>query len=289
MSIALRAALTVAGAAALAALAALSVGTIRMHQSTARAVRRLLDGSAGDPARPRAPRPPDELPEPVARYLGRALPAGPIPARAARLIQRGRFLVGGRSRPLVAVQHLTASPPGFVWDASIAFAPLVSIRVRDSYVCGEAVMSARLLATMKLVERRGEEELVRGALQRYLAEAVWFPPALLPDAGVRWTARDSASAIASIADGPHRASLEFRFDSAGDVVEIFTDDRPRFVAGDYVPTPWTCRFADHAERNGMRIPLSGTASWRLPEGEVEYWTGRIAEVELNPDVEPAAV
>jgi hypothetical protein len=289
MSTALRIFLTLAGATVLAALAALSVGTIRMHQSTARAVRRLLDGAAGDPSRPRPSRPWHGLPEPVARYFGRALPAGPIPPRAARIVQRGRFRVGGRSCPLVAVQHLAADPPGFVWDASIALAPLVSIRVRDSYLRGEADMSARLLATVRLVERRGDEELARGALQRYLAEAVWFPPALLPQAGVHWTARDSSSAIASIADGPHIASVEFQFDAAGDVVGVVAPDRPRFVAGDYVPTPWRCRFADHAERNGMRIPLSGRAAWRLPGGEVEYWTGRIVEAELNPGVEPAAV
>ena len=183
-------------------------------------------------------------------------------------------------RPFTAVQHTTAHPPGFVWDAAVNLAPLVSVRVCDSLVAGQASMTARLLSTVNLVDERNEPRLTKGALQRYLAEGVWYPPALAPDAGVVWEARAALSAVATIEHAGETASVEFRFDARGDVMEVYAADRPRHVDGSYEPTPWIGRFSNHAVRHGMRIPLEAAVAWRLPDGDLEYWSGRIERCEL---------
>ena len=87
---------------------------------------------------------------------------------------------------LKATQYFSAGLPGFVWDARIHMAPLMTVWVRDAYVGGEASMKARFLSIVTVLDEHGKAELNAGALQRYLAEAVWFPTALLPSQGIEW-------------------------------------------------------------------------------------------------------
>jgi hypothetical protein len=47
-----------------------------------------------------------------------------------------------------------------------------------------------------LADLRCEGEIARGELMRYLAEAAWYPTALLPSQSVQWEALDDHSATA---------------------------------------------------------------------------------------------
>jgi hypothetical protein len=142
----------------------------------------------------------DGIPAPVARYLSIVLPDGQRLIRKARLSQHGEFLLRPTPngwRPFQAEEVFTASPPGFVWDARIRMAPGLRIFVRDAFVDGAGFMRASAAGLLPLVNVRGTPEVAAGALHRYLAEAVWFPTALLPGQGVAWTAIDESTARAS--------------------------------------------------------------------------------------------
>ena len=142
-------------------------------------------------------------------------------------------------------------------------------------------MQAKLGAVVTMLDEHGTA-LSRGALQRYLAEAVWFPTALLPRAGLEWRAVDDSTAVATLTDSGITVSLQFRFDSSGDVVGVYAPDRPRAVQGAYQPTPWSGRFGNHAARNGVRVPLEGEVEWITPTGALPYWRGRIVSIEYDP-------
>jgi hypothetical protein len=62
----------------------------------------------------------------------------------------------------------------------------MKVRVRDTYVTGQGSMQGKILSLVPVFDERGQAELNTGALQRYLAEAVWCPTALLPGEGVKW-------------------------------------------------------------------------------------------------------
>lgn len=221
------------------------------------------------------------LPEPVARYFRRVLPEGQTYLAAAELLQEGEFLLGAGPRgwrPFRARQRFRARPPGFVWEARIRLAPCVPICVRDAYERGMGAMRARLLGVFPVVNQTGRPELNAGALQRFLAEAVWFPTALLPDQGVTWEGLDEGTARAALTDSGTTAGLQFRFNEAGDVVEIFTPGRYREVKGGYVPTPWTVRCLEYGEHHGIRIPVYCEVEWGLPEGPRPYWRGRVTAI-----------
>ena len=172
----------------------------------------------------------------------------------------------------------SSGPPGFVWDARIQMVPLVSVRVRDAYVDGAGSMHASIAGLFSVVNDRGSRELDLGALQRYLAEAVWLPTALLPGPGLSWEAMDAERARATMTDGRLTVSAEFSFNGAGDVVEVFIPDRFREMDGRYEPTPWAVACAGHEVRDGFRIPVSCVVEWRLPAGPMPYWRGRVVGI-----------
>jgi len=226
----------------------------------------------------------EHLPAPVSRYFRRVLKEGQPVIRTARLTQKGTFRVRRADdgwSAFEATQHFSADPPGFVWDAVIHMVPFMRVRVRDAYVGGRGSMQGKLLGLVPVVDARTGEELDAGTLQRYLAEAVWFPTALLPSAGVKWSAMDGDRASATLTDSGTTVSLEFRFNESGEVVEVFSPGRYREVNGEYELTPWAGRFRNYEERGGMLIPVEAEVEWRLRDGSFPYWKGRIVEVEYD--------
>lgn len=223
------------------------------------------------------------LPAPVLRYFRRVLYDGQRVIRAADLAQTGTFFVpmgGGRWCPFSATQRFVVQPAGFVWDARIHMMPLIPVHVRDGYRDGSGSMLASMGGAYALTNQAATPELDAGALQRYLAEAVWFPTALLPPAGVRWDAVDEHSAKATLTDAHTTVSLTFRFDQTGDV-ELISGDRFREDHGRFVATPWTVRCIEYDTHNGVRIPVECEVAWQLPEGPLPYWRGRLGDVQYE--------
>jgi Family of unknown function (DUF6544) len=221
------------------------------------------------------------LPEPVARYFRRALPDGQPVIRRVRLEQEGEFFAQGGWRPFRATQHFSADRPGFVWDARIFMAPFMPVYVRDAYAGGRAEMRGEILAMYPIVDQHDTQELAAGALMRYLGEAAWFPTALLPTCGVRWTAIDASRARATLTDRGTTVSLDVTFDESGDIVELFAPDRPREENGSYFPTPWRVRMLETAARDGIRIGVKSEVEWVLPEGPRPYWRGTITRIDYH--------
>lgn len=222
------------------------------------------------------------LPAPAVRYFEFALTPGQPIVRRARITWAGEFRTGADRpwKPFIAVQHYTTRPPGFVWDAKIRVAPLLSIRVRDAYIAGEGAMLGKLAALVRVVDQRGTPEMSAGALSRYLAEAVWLPTALLPSQGVVWTPIDDQSARASLTDGRTRVSIDVHFGAAGQIAHVSTV-RDRDVHGSMRLTPWVGRFDAYVRTGGMMIPTGGEAEWVRPEGPAPYWRGHTTHVEYD--------
>jgi len=261
-------------------VASFAVGAMRWEKDTERVARRLYGGPDGAVTEPEtfSPDQEDGLPAPVARYFRFALTPGQRLYRTARIEQRGQFRMGGigsRWSPFTAVQHVSTAPPAFVWDAAIRMAPLVTVRVRDGYIDGHGVMQGKLASVLTVVNQSGQPELDAGALYRYLAEGVWFPPVLLPSRGVAWEAMDDSTARATLTHAGTSASLEFRFAENGEIVGVYAPSRYREVKGKYELAPWEGRFARYVRRSGMMIPSEGEVEWILPEGRLTYFRGEI--------------
>jgi hypothetical protein len=268
-----------------AGVTTVGVGTLLWHRETAREVARLRARAAAPGAG--ATRFTSDLlaglPTPVVRYFGFALTPDQALIRRARIEWRGEFF--NRSwAPMTATQHYTVLPPGYVWDATIRFAPMVPVFVRDAYLAGEGIMRGRMGGLMDVVNQRGTPGLASGALARWLGEAVWFPTALLPREGLSWAPIDDSTARATLVDGRTTVSIDFHFGTRGEVVRVSLI-RMRDVNGTSVPTPWEgIIHPAYLRVDGMMIPASAEAAWLLPEGRLPYWRGRV--LAASYDYEP---
>ena len=218
-----------------------------------------------------------QLPPPVGRYLRHVLPEGQHSIVRADAVQDAEFFVNGAWKPLHATQRFSVAPPGFVWDARIEMAPLLSVYVRDAYVDGEGSMRATMLGLYTLTDQKGPSELDAGALQRYLGEALWIPTAFLPGSGITWAPAGDRAAIATITDGETAVSLEFRFNGSDEVVEVvgerFAEDR-----GEYALRSWQVTCREYQRQSGILIPSFCEVAWLMPEGRVPYWRGRVVDI-----------
>jgi hypothetical protein len=266
------------------AAVALAGGTWRWKSRTDRLHTRLMRARS-----PIAPLTYDEsvlqdLPRPVQRYFRAVLKQGQPMIAVARFTHTGTFNMGETTpnwRTFSSAQIVTTSPPGFDWDARVRMAPGVAAFVHDAYVAGEGLLHAEALGLVTVAEMRGTPDLAHGELLRYLAEAMWYPTALLPGQGVVWTPVDDGSARATLTDGATSVSLDFRFGPDGLIESSFADARPRTADGTVSPTPWRGKAWRYELRSGVRIPIEAEVEWVLPGGPYPYWRGEMTSIDYE--------
>ena len=266
----------VAAGVVAAAAGALGIGALRWQRDTARAVGDLDGGDAAPGGQARYSRADlHGLPEPVVRYFEHVLVPGQPMVVRARVEHEGEFQSRpGRWDPFTSVEEFAVVPPGYVWDASIGMLPLVPVRVRDGYIGGVGSMHARVGGLVTMVSQQGGREMAEATLQRYLAEATWFPTALLPRSGVRWTPLDDSTARATISDGGVSASVDVHFTRDGTIARM-TTDRYRADGDQVVLTPWEGTSDGYERHDGMLIPTTGDAAYVIGGIRRPYWRGRL--------------
>lgn len=219
------------------------------------------------------------LPAPVQRYLRRALTEGQPMVSALDMVHAGSFNLretGEQWRPFRSRQRVLMRRPGFVWDGRISLLPGLAVRVHDAYVAGEGILHPAILGLLTLANLRDDGDLARSELMRFLAEAPWYPTALLPSQGVQWEPIDESSARATLRDGALAATLTFHFGADAMIEAVGAVDRARTVGGKLVATPWEGRWYDVQRRDGMLVPMRGEVAWLTPQGRRPYWRGSIA-------------
>ena len=262
----------VAAGLAAAAGAAVAAAVVRWSLETERSVARLRLGQCGE-ALPFSRADLAGLPDPVVRYFEFALTPGQPMVRNLRIRQAGEFALRPDSwSPFTASQNFSAAPPGFLWDARIRVAPAIKAYIHDGYAGGEGVMFGALSALVPVVNERGTPQMASGELLRYLAEAVFFPTALLPRAGVAWTPIDKRTARVTLTDAGTTVSCDVEFGERNEIVRI-SAMRYRFAE----LTKWVGHFGDYRRVEGMMIPMTGDVEWVLPGGAAPYFRARIID------------
>jgi hypothetical protein len=273
-----------AGAVAVsgAVIAAGAIGTSRQQRGLSAQLDQLR--RAG---RAHAPTPPPgftgAVPPPVERYLRWALP-GNTRLEEVHIRQAGTLRTdarGERWMPFEADHVVVPPATGFVWNARVRVAPLLHVRVRDSLIEGRGSGQVSLLSAFTIAADGGTPEMHAGSLHRYLAEAVWYPSALLPSSRLRWSAIDAARAMATLTDHGVSVSLEFRFADTGEVTGIYTPARWGQFGGRYEQQPWEGHFRDYRQHEGIFVPTEGDVGWYVDQEWHAVWRGRITALQLR--------
>jgi hypothetical protein len=269
------------GALAAVALGLAAYGNARWAESTRTLLGRLEATSLPPTASHYDARELKGLPAPVQRYFRAVLKDGQRIILAATVEHIGTFNLsqnGEKWKPFTSQQRVVTRRPGFLWDARIEIGPGLAVRVHDAYVGGEGILRAAVLGLFTVADLHGPGDIAQGELMRFFAEAPWYPTALLPSQGVRWEAVDDHSAKATLMDGTLSLTVLFSFNDAGLIESVRIDERGATVGKTIVMMPWEARVSSYQERDGMRVPLTGEASWLPPQGRRPYWRGTIASL-----------
>lgn len=259
-------------------------------QASTRGLVERLDAArvAPVPARYHSARELPGLPEPVQRFFRTVLTEGQPIVAAVIVEHRGMFNLsetGEQWKPFTSRQRVVTRRPGFVWDGRVAAAPVVVVHVHDAYLAGEGILHPALLGLVTLADLRGsgpqDGGIAQGELMRFLAEAAWYPTALLPSQGVRWEPVDERTARATMTDGALKITLSFGFADDGTMVSARAEARGRTVDGAIVMTPWEGRWSNVQVQAGMRVPMEGEVAWLTPHGRKSYWRGKIGKLEYE--------
>ena len=213
------------------------------------------------------------LPAPVQRYFRHVLTEGQPYLHGLRLRHGGRFKTDLK-KDWVAIegeQYITADPPGFIWQGTTR-----QFVARDAYEAGRGSLRVRLLGAVLMVNGRGPH-YDEGELLRWLAESTWLPTALLPGAGIAWTAVDEYSAQLTFTQGHQSVTCLMRFNERD---EIAVCEASRYF-NETMRRPWQCRFEQYRRWHGVLIPTVGEASWVIDGQRQPYARFLVRELDYD--------
>jgi hypothetical protein len=222
-----------------------------------------------------------DLPAPVQRWLTTCGAVGQPLVSTVRLQQRGLM----RTQPeqtnwmtVQATQFFWVESPAFLWQAEVTANPMVSLMGRDKFAGGKGSMDIWLWSLVPVVRAKGDK-IDQGALQRYLAEIVWFPSAAVSPY-ISWEAIDNRHAKATLAYQGTTGSGIFTIDEAGSVVSFAAD---RYLGGgpDAVLEKWLIRIKEHRSFNGVSVPAKSEAVWQLKAGDFIWYQLEITDLHHN--------
>lgn len=214
-----------------------------------------------------------ELPEPVRRYLEKALSNPPSSARTLRFRHGGRFRsqLDGAWQEIRGEQYYTLDPPAFLWWGKLRSGPGVWVDALDRGVGGKGRMTVMLESTLTLFDRSGPE-LDQGAMLRLLSDFVLMPELFLDERHVSWQALDE-----------QRATCTFRAPGTGVSVSgtfaFGPDGLPRsFSAERYMDSgrgtprllPWSGDYEDYRMSGGRLVPHHFVGYWQLDGQRIAY-------------------
>jgi hypothetical protein len=200
------------------------------------------------------------LDEPVRRYFSHALADGAPLSRGARLALAGHIRVGAWLRFRSVWEGDGRS---FSWEATSGPGPVPLLHVHDRFAGGVGSMDIRLRPPLRRLPEltllhAENADVARSGAGRAALEALWAPPALLPDRGVRWRAESDELIVASWSVPPEQPELRITIAPSG-AVRSYRALRWRSAKDGYVPFG-----ADiHAERTfgAFTVPARLTAGW----------------------------
>jgi hypothetical protein len=146
-------------------------------------------------------------PQGMPPFLAHSLAPGAPLASAVWLKMHGSIRLNGwKSFRAEEVLH---QERGFVWKARVGV-----ISGRDALIDGDAGMRWKLLGLWPVMTASGPD-IVRSAIGRWIAEAIWLPTMLLPEHGTLW--KDSSATLSRFGQ---MDTLQMKLDGQGRLKEF---------------------------------------------------------------------
>jgi hypothetical protein len=245
--------------AAAALAAAVQLARWRVDERAAREAWNALAADAGAPVGLFEPSMVAALPEPARRFFLFAIAPGARLATVVEIRMEGELALGSKAAPNpqpMAAQQILAAPRGLVWRVRTGKG-LLRACGSDGMVDGRSWTRFWLLRLVPVVRVGDTADHLRSSFGRVVAEAAfWAPAALLPRAGVTWTAVDRDTARATVCWRGLSQEVDVRVDATGQPVWV---SMPRWSnanpAGVFRLQPFGGELSDFRQVDGMRVPF----------------------------------
>ncbi len=202
------------------------------------------------------------LPEPVRKYLQRAMPAKGTRIKSARIGQQGEIRIHDEAsfKPYKAVQYVSGYPPRMIWAGDAEHWPFTRLMILTTWLDDKGETTAYLWGLIPAFENRGLE-MKAYLMVRWLGEAVWYPTALLPGDGISWEPMTSkqpevTQARVRFRDGDMTVSGIFTFWKSSGAPFMFTVEDGAMPALNIYR--WYCTYSDWTRFGGFQVPKSVT-------------------------------
>lgn len=168
-------------------------------------------------------------------------------------------------------QYFTTEKPGFIWKGKTSM-----FTARDMYIANKGRLVVSLFSLFNIVNGQGEN-YNQGELLRWLGESVWFPTNLLPGKNLQWTAIDNLSAKLSFNCNGLSIFYIVKFNNTGEIVQFETK---RYMDKENLET-WIGKSTEYKEINGIVVPTTIEAVWKLEKGDFSYAKFNVKKIEYN--------
>jgi hypothetical protein len=220
------------------------------------------------------------LPRCVQKWMKVSHVVGQDKINSVRMKQQG-FMRTDPSQawmPFSARQYVRVEEPGFIWSVKARGPFALPMAGRDMYYQGQGQMLIKLLSLVTVANASGDE-VNQGSMLRYMAETIWYPSAALSPY-IQWEHISSNAAKATMRYKGVEASGVFHFNDQGEPIN-FTAMRYREVNGQYELTPWSADVGNYKEFDGIKVPATGTITWKLSSGPFTWYKFEITDAEFN--------
>lgn len=226
------------------------------------------------------------LPAAIATYLRRAGSVGKPRVQNFHLTMSGMF-ARNRKNPEQRI-HYSAEQYSFLDSRTRLFfmrASLFGIPMEGLHVftpADGASMRIKVASLFQVVDAHGEK-MNQGETVTYLNDMCILAPASLIDPNIQWEELDAHHVKAAFTKDGVTVSAVLTFDEAGDLIDFYSDDR--FYNDDgvtYLSYRWKTPITEYRTLpDGRRIASRGSAIWETPEGDFEYITLNLSDVDYN--------
>lgn len=225
-----------------------------------------------------------ELPEIVKTFADRSGAAFDQAIRGVRYRQLAELKMAPNKpwRQIQAEQFVNTSKSEFFWRAIRQVGPITLICIVDAYVGGKGFLHARLFGSIPVARFDGAEAS-HSELMRYLAELPWCPDAILKNCSLRWVELADDEVEASADSFGRVASVRFRFNDDGDIVEVVADKRGAVESGKTVMRPWRGVFSDYQMLGDRRVPAKAEVGYVYEDGYHPYFRCEVLHYEVVVD------
>lgn len=223
----------------------------------------------------------NHLPNAVQKWLHHTGVVGKEPAFTVYLTQDLRLKLTPEQNEWYtgsADQLFTTKEPAFNWFSNIKMNPILSAAGRDKFVNGKGEMLIKLIAMIPVADSKNNSKTNQAALQRYLAEMVWFPSAAISPY-ISWEGINDSTAKAIMQVNGTTGSGTFYFSSIGQFKKFtalrFKDEN------DARPTQWQVKAISTELRNNVLIPTKCEASWMVNDSNWTWLKLSISDIQYN--------